>query len=86
MAGLAQSQVGLWGCVGEQENLLRFWVMPTQEVPSSGWAGLWVVLCFEVWSHWDWWHQESGRVRGTWPGSGLVQALLELGRHLFPHL
>lgn len=51
MAGLAQSQVGLWGCVGEQENLLRFWVMPTQEVPSSRWAGLWVVLCFEVWSH-----------------------------------
>lgn len=43
--------VGVCGDMGEQENLLRFWVMPTLEVPGSGWAGLWVVLCFEVWSH-----------------------------------
>lgn len=53
--------------------------MPTREVPSSGWADLWGVLCFEVWSYWDWWHQESGRVGGMWPGSGLIRALLELG-------
>lgn len=51
--------------MGEQGNLLRLWVMPTQEVPSSGWADLWV-CCALRFGHRDWWHQGSGRVGGTW--------------------
>lgn len=86
---LAQNQLGtmeVCGDMGEQGNLLRLQVMPTQQVLSSGWADLWAVLCFEVWSYWDWWHQESGRAARTWPGSGLIWALLELGGQLFSYL
>lgn len=86
---LAQNQLGTVGVCGdmrEQGNLLRLWVMPTQQVLSSGWADLWGVLCFEVWPSWDWWHQESGRAGGDMARLWVDPSTAGVGGHLFSYL